>query len=216
MDSNIDIYKDLLKNTKEAQDPYWIDVLAFYKDLDDLQKDTLFKIIRQVEIDTISNVLAILDGTSQYHDQKNSFVLSTEKGDRLENELQDRFLELFEENDQTYLKHTMATLKELPSDMHKYFNKIAFEKTIDTLSYFSYLLTVYARETYHTDLLEENNFQKLIKYNEMQHKILSLLVDTIHKKTKPKLDESFFQMLAEMALEGKIPLDHIWNKIINK
>lgn len=99
IDENTSIYKDLFETTaiNQANDPYWQEALKLFGQLDDVQKETLFKIMRQVSVDTVSNIFAILDGVSSLENQDGEFTLSLD-GDsqKLNGDLQDIFLSLEE------------------------------------------------------------------------------------------------------------------------
>ena len=100
VEENLSVYKDLFSSTEvqNATDPYWQRALQLYAALNSERKDVLFEIIRQVMVDTISNVFAILDGVSQLSGQEGDFtLLANDPPEQLNGELQDRFLE-FEEN----------------------------------------------------------------------------------------------------------------------
>jgi putative transposase len=53
------IYQDLFANTdiNAVKDSYWKEALMFYSELNDEGKELLFKLIEQVQVDTVSNVL---------------------------------------------------------------------------------------------------------------------------------------------------------------
>lgn len=99
---NLSIYRDLFATTtvQGASDPYWKRALSLYAKLGPEDRSVLFEIIRQVMADSISNVFAVLDGVTQIEGQKGDFNLS-EDGNRLNGELQDRFLELEESDSQS-------------------------------------------------------------------------------------------------------------------
>ncbi|REJ64951.1 MAG: transposase [Planctomycetota bacterium] len=96
VEENTGIYRDLFENTTSATDPYWIRALGLYKALDDEQKEVLFEIVRQVTVDSVSNVFAIVDGVTELDGQDGSVRLQCGP-DELSGELQDRFLEQFED-----------------------------------------------------------------------------------------------------------------------
>lgn len=94
---NIEIYKDIFETTNlsDVTDEYWKQAIPFYKSLTDEKKQVLFKIIRQVQVDTLSNVLSILDGKTFLENQEEDLELKY-KGVLLNNDLQDIFLEIEE------------------------------------------------------------------------------------------------------------------------
>lgn len=98
IDSNNQTYRKLFQNTllDQVKDPYWVKALSLFNSLNIEQREVLFSIIRQVEVDTVSNIFGILDGTSTLYDnQEEEFVLSTDSGAiKISGDLQDIFLEL--------------------------------------------------------------------------------------------------------------------------
>ncbi len=101
IDSNIQMYKDmfadmLADNTTEVTDPYWKKVKLFYGSLESPQREVLFSIMRQVLVDTLSNVLGIIDGGCILNDFRGDFELSMD-GQSLAGDLQDLLLEVEEE-----------------------------------------------------------------------------------------------------------------------
>lgn len=96
VEENAEIYRDLFENTESATDPYWIRALSLYKSLDDEQRKVFIEVTRQVSIDAVSNVFAILDGVSQVEGQNEDIRVSC-GNDELHGELQDAFLVQFEE-----------------------------------------------------------------------------------------------------------------------
>jgi len=100
VEENLFLYKDIFTSTdpQTATDPHWKPALTLYGKLDSEDKNVMFDIVRQVMVDTISNVFAVLDGVSQLDGQVCEFSLTSNSGSqRINGELQDRFLEL-EEN----------------------------------------------------------------------------------------------------------------------
>lgn len=101
VEDNLSIYKNLFENTElnSVTDSYWKDALAFFNKLDFKDKEVFFKVIRQIEVDTISNILGVLDGVSWIEGQKGNFKLVVDNSnDVINGELQDKFLELEENN----------------------------------------------------------------------------------------------------------------------
>jgi hypothetical protein len=97
VDENNQIYKKLLEEThhSDATDEYWKALLAFYSSLDSEQKKLILLVMRQVAVDTLSNIFAILDGISTLEGQSKEFSLSC-SGSLLNGSLQDIFLEMEE------------------------------------------------------------------------------------------------------------------------
>jgi hypothetical protein len=100
LDENTVIYRDLFEMTEveQASDLYWKEALALFNKLSNEDKETLFKIMRQISVDTISNFFAVLDGVNCLEDQEGDFSLKLDnKPEKLNGDLQDIFLEI-EEN----------------------------------------------------------------------------------------------------------------------
>ncbi|MEC2158776.1 transposase [Virgibacillus halodenitrificans] len=97
---NLQLYKNLYETTNVTSktDEYWKNAIGFYESLTDENKDTLMRIIEQTMIDTISNMLGVIDGSSTLNDCPFELKLLLDSNDT-EGELQDLFLELIEERD---------------------------------------------------------------------------------------------------------------------
>lgn len=95
---NLQLYKNLYETTNVSTetDDYWRQTISFYDSLTDENKDTLMRIIEQNMIDTISNVLGVIDGSSTLKDYSLEPKLLLGSKDT-EGELQDLFLEFVEE-----------------------------------------------------------------------------------------------------------------------
>ena len=95
-------YEDLFVNTeiKDATDPYWIDALNFFAELTDDNKKMLFKIIEQIQIDTVSHVLGVIDGVCSISDDEYEIEMKINGDEELLNgDLQDLFLGYIEDNE---------------------------------------------------------------------------------------------------------------------
>jgi hypothetical protein len=101
IDENSKIYKELFDSNEQDQvsDPYWQEALSLYKNLSAGEKETLLRIMRQVSVDTISNIFALLDGASYLEGQDGLFRLTMEnKQEKINGDLQDIFLEIEEDS----------------------------------------------------------------------------------------------------------------------
>ena len=95
---NLELYQNLLDTTNEATDPVWKGILPMYINFSKEEKETFLKFLKIVEINTLSHVLGILDGTTYAEGIENDFILTTENDNKKINEdLQDLFLGLIEE-----------------------------------------------------------------------------------------------------------------------
>ena len=100
VNDNLSIYKETFASTalQSATDPHWIRALTFYAKLEQDERNVVLDIMRQVMVDTVSHVFAVLDGVSRLAGQQGDFDLRVNaQTECLNGELQDRFLEL-EEN----------------------------------------------------------------------------------------------------------------------
>ncbi|WP_399628945.1 transposase [Sporosarcina sp. SG10008] len=99
-EENLQLYKNLYETTNVTPkiDDYWKNAIGFYDSLTDENKDTLMTIIEQTMIDTISNVLGVIDGSSTLKDCLFEPKLLLDSIDT-EGELQDSFLEFIETRD---------------------------------------------------------------------------------------------------------------------
>ncbi|MCS6594492.1 transposase [Bacillus cereus] len=98
---NLTAYRELFLNTNinEVTDPYWKEALKFYTELSNENKDVLFKIIEQIEVDTLSTVLGVIDEGVMIEDKEVEFELTiNDNNDPVNGDLQDLFLEYDEEN----------------------------------------------------------------------------------------------------------------------
>ena len=70
IDENVAIYRDLFASTsvEKASDPYWKRALTLFYALSPEQQVVFFEIVRQVAVDTTSNVLGVIDGVNALED----------------------------------------------------------------------------------------------------------------------------------------------------
>lgn len=97
---NLELYKYMYgtTNVTPKTDGYWKEATSLYDGLNDEQKNTFMRIIEQTMIDTISNMLGVIDGSSTLKDCPVEPELLLDSNGT-EGELQDLFLEIVEEND---------------------------------------------------------------------------------------------------------------------
>ena len=101
VDENVETYEHLFSTTDRngVTDPYWARALALYDELDSDARRVLLEAVRQVVIDTVSNVLGVLDGSSTLAGYDVNFSLRTvpDGGENMAGYLQDAFLALVEQ-----------------------------------------------------------------------------------------------------------------------
>ena len=75
---NIKFYKYTFDSSqnKDVTDLYWKEALHFYNNLSNDEKKSIFKIIYQVQIDTISTLFSHMDGVSWLEGQEEDFEFS--------------------------------------------------------------------------------------------------------------------------------------------
>ncbi|MGM0865442.1 MAG: transposase [Bacillota bacterium] len=100
IEENIELYKVLFETTNPTRvtDDYFGEALGFYESLDKEHKEVFFKLIEQTMIDTVSNILGMIDGSSTLIDCAIEPKLHLDSKDT-EGVLQDCFLEFIEENE---------------------------------------------------------------------------------------------------------------------
>jgi hypothetical protein len=77
VEENSEAYQDIFTSTSPegASDPYWRKALTLYNSLLPDQRTVLFEIIRQVAVDTTSNVLGVIDGVNYLDGATQEFSL---------------------------------------------------------------------------------------------------------------------------------------------
>jgi hypothetical protein len=93
--ANAALYQGIFESDPDkATDPYWKEALSFHAELTRDQRAVLLRIMRQVSVDTISNVLGLIDGSSVMEGYRGTFILHYDG--QVLSDLQDAFLELEE------------------------------------------------------------------------------------------------------------------------
>lgn len=94
IDENLTIYRRLFtENTPDdAEDPYWKRALALFMELPADKRPVFFEVLRQVSVDTTSNLLGVLDGVNPIGGRFVEFSVVDEQGNKLSGDLQDQFL----------------------------------------------------------------------------------------------------------------------------
>jgi len=95
---NLELYKNLYETTTigPKTSEYWKQAITFYDSLPEENKATLMKIIEQTMIDTISNMLGVIDGSSTLKNCSLEPKLLLDNNNT-DGELQDQFLAFIEE-----------------------------------------------------------------------------------------------------------------------
>jgi len=91
-------YQNMLTNTDDATDPTWKEILSLFKNLTKEQKESFLNFLRLIQVNTVSHIFGILDGSTYLDESRETFVLKTESSeDAINGDLQDLFLEMEEE-----------------------------------------------------------------------------------------------------------------------
>ena len=93
VDENSLIYRELFQNAEisKVTDPYWKNALPFLKSLSLEQQEVFFSIIKQIMVDTTSNVLGVIDGVNSFTNE--DFLLyGSDNSKPLNGDLQGLFL----------------------------------------------------------------------------------------------------------------------------
>jgi hypothetical protein len=93
VEENTAIYRDLFSSTtiEKATDPYWKRSLGLFSALSPEQRMVFFEVVRQIAVDTTSNVLGVIDGVNALEGVDGEFKLDLE-GKKLSGDLQSLFL----------------------------------------------------------------------------------------------------------------------------
>jgi len=91
---NVATYRELFNNTSmnDAADPYWRRALTFFASLSEDQRTAFFEVVRQVSVDTVSNVLGIFDGVNMIEGADAGFAVIYGRDQRMDGDLQSLFL----------------------------------------------------------------------------------------------------------------------------
>jgi len=96
VDANMATYSSLLRSAEEATNPVWVDGMRLFRSLEPDSQQAFIAFMRNVAIDSVSSVLAIVDGVA-FLDGQDGDVVMTCGGGRVSGDLQGEFLALFEE-----------------------------------------------------------------------------------------------------------------------
>ena len=101
IDENATTYRTLLETTsiEDASDPYWRSLQDLHDRLSDADKQVLYAVMRQVAVDTVSTLFAVIDGSTSMEGQTEDVeLLAAESRSRLDGSLKDLLLEMEDED----------------------------------------------------------------------------------------------------------------------
>ncbi|WP_257456316.1 hypothetical protein [Archangium lipolyticum] len=99
IDENVATYRTLLETTpiKSASDPYWRSLIGLNERLSEGERKILYDVMRQVAVDAVSSLFAVIDGSVRMDGQTEDVELVGAKSrQRLNGSLQDLLLQLEE------------------------------------------------------------------------------------------------------------------------
>lgn len=92
------IYQSQLDTLSNPKDPIWRDAISIYRALDKNNKIVFLQFLRLIQINTLSHVLGVLDGSTTLVENGENFILKTQESDQVINGyLQDILWEIEEE-----------------------------------------------------------------------------------------------------------------------
>jgi hypothetical protein len=96
LEGNLALYKNSIARSTSGSEPgpqNWPRMAEFYRSLNNEDRQTFMAIVRQIIVDTLSNVLGILDGSTLLEKHRGYFKLTYgDEARKLNGELQDLFL----------------------------------------------------------------------------------------------------------------------------
>lgn len=94
VDENVAAYRELFTHTSlsDATDPYWQQALTLFASLSEQQRAVFFEVIRQVSVDTVSNVLGVFDGVNMIKGGDAGFTVIYGRDQKMNGDLQSLFL----------------------------------------------------------------------------------------------------------------------------
>ncbi|WP_051686820.1 hypothetical protein [Microbulbifer sp. HZ11] len=97
VENSVSQYREMYEkaNPERASDEFGRKAICFYQGLSSDDKEVLLQMMRQVSVDTVSHIFAVLDGVSWLEGQESDFCLSQEhsRGTLINGDLQGMFLE---------------------------------------------------------------------------------------------------------------------------
>jgi hypothetical protein len=93
VDDHISSKVEMLKTVlPERAGDFWAEAIALFRSLRPADRATLISMLRQTAIDTVADVLNVVDGRKADTSRHNEFELRSEDGEKLSDDLTDLFL----------------------------------------------------------------------------------------------------------------------------
>ena len=91
-------FEKAVEGTVEATDPVWKEIIPIYISLTKEQKEDFLEFLRLVQVNAVSQIFGILDGSSFLSKARENLILTVESsGKAINGDLQDIFLAMEEE-----------------------------------------------------------------------------------------------------------------------
>ncbi len=97
VDDNVGLYATLLASPEAATEPVWIDGMRLFRSLSAEDQAAFIAFVRNAVVDSVSSVLAIVDGVTVLDGQDGEVVMTC-GFDVVSGDLQSEFLVLFEDS----------------------------------------------------------------------------------------------------------------------
>jgi len=94
VEENLAAYREMFTHTRlsDAIDPYGRRALTLFASLSEEQRTVFFEVVRQVSVDTVSNVLGVFDGVNMLEGADAGFAVIYGRDQRMSGDLQSLFL----------------------------------------------------------------------------------------------------------------------------
>lgn len=92
------IYEEILNTKGDVKDLIWKESISIYQSLSIDQKKYFLQLLRLIQVNTLSHIFGILDGSTYLTEDNDGFILVEKSTNNIINgDLQDVFLEMEEE-----------------------------------------------------------------------------------------------------------------------
>jgi len=100
IEDDLKMYTEIFNSNEIGNDPIWKEIIPIYNNLSITNKSSFINFIKLIQVNTVSHIFGILDGSSYLNEKNEDFLLITKSNNKIINgDLQDIFLELEENGD---------------------------------------------------------------------------------------------------------------------
>ena len=96
VEANTATYLACLRSADGATNPVWVNGHRLFRSLDTRSQEVFIAFMKNVVVDSVSSVLAVIDGVAVLDGQDGEVIMKCGR-DEISGDLQDEFLALFEE-----------------------------------------------------------------------------------------------------------------------